>query len=43
MSGKTITPGREMAQFSEKLIMGAPFETTDRYAFFKTTRLKRHF
>ncbi|CAI7669297.1 unnamed protein product [Penicillium manginii] len=31
MSGKTITPGREMAQFSENIIMGAPFETTDRY------------
>jgi len=26
------TPGRDMAQFSQKVIMGAPFETTERYA-----------
>lgn len=29
--GQTTTPGREMAQFSQKVIMGAPFETTERY------------
>jgi hypothetical protein len=32
-----------MAQFSENIIMGAPFETTDRYAVLKTTKLKRNY
>ena len=34
-SGKLRTPGRDMAQFSTKIIMGAPFETTERYEFIK--------